>query len=102
MLVFVSETSGDAPLRETPCDGLRLLRVPVGRRSAVADLYQVRALPSALLVSADGVVLSRLAVGSVAIGRLCSQGAMQTHPTAVMTFAQLVPSAVGSCEPCQS
>ncbi len=104
MLVFLSETSNDARPPDIPCHGMRLLRVPVpvGRTSALADLYQVRALPSALVLSADGVVLSRLAVGSVAIDRLCSQGAIQTHAAFPVAFAQHVRAAATGCEPCRS
>ena len=98
MLVFLSESTNDLRMR---CDDVPLVRVHVGQTSPIADAYRVRALPSAVLISADGVVMSRLAVGSTAIERLCASALMQPGTSHASTLP-LVPQTASSCAPCRS
>jgi hypothetical protein len=90
ILFFLSESATSSlPMA---CNDMRAAYVTVGSPSVLADEYRVRALPSALLVRADGVVLSRLAVGAAAIASLCSSCAAQPRRGAP-TITQLAPAA---------
>jgi hypothetical protein len=90
MLIFLSESATSSV--PALCKDMQAVSVTVGSTSALADEYRVRALPSALLVRADGVVLSRLAVGAAAIARLCCACAA---PRGATITAQLAPKVVG-------
>jgi hypothetical protein len=96
ILLFVDATNGSSLGHSFACDGKQSVRVSVARDSAIAQEYHVRALPSGVLVSATGVVLSRLAAGPAAIRRLCASGPDATRPIRTDVTSRLNNAAVAT------
>ena len=100
-VLFVQATL-DAPASLPTCAGLRVIQVAAFDASDIAGQYRVPAVPSAVLVSADGVIRSRLAVGLSAIRALCSSAALVPQTTRQQAPAMTPAVADSGCAPCRS
>ncbi|OAI49899.1 hypothetical protein AYO43_00560 [Nitrospira sp. SCGC AG-212-E16] len=99
IVLFVGPAVNNVRIAERSCERLRVIRVAAFNFPALADYYLVPAVPSAVLISATGIVSSRLAVGPHAIRQLCSDATDTAKVTSVEREREGSSAPAGAVEP---